>query len=121
MGLSQIMPSTGKWLTRGTGIEDYDPSMLAVAEINLHMGARYLADQLRRYGGSRDLALIAYNAGPGRADRWKSELGYGGDPDAFREKIPFDETREYVMVVLRNAAVYRRLYGGPRGPGLPSE
>ncbi|HET6764283.1 MAG TPA: transglycosylase SLT domain-containing protein, partial [Longimicrobiaceae bacterium] len=120
-GLSQIMPSTGKWLTRGTGIEDYDPSMLAVPEINLHMGARYLADQLRRYDGSRDLALIAYNAGPRRADAWRRELGYGGDPDTFREKIPFDETREYVKVVLRNAAVYRRLYGGPRDPGLPSE
>jgi soluble lytic murein transglycosylase len=123
MGLSQIMPGTGRWLTRGTGIEasDFDASMLAIPEVNLHMGARYLADQLRRYSGSRDLALIAYNAGPGRADRWRSELGHGGDPDAFREKIPFDETREYVKVVLRNAAIYRRLYGGPRSPGLPSE
>jgi soluble lytic murein transglycosylase len=121
MGLSQIMPGTGQWLTRGTGVEDYDPSLLTVPEINLHMGARYLADQLARYHGARDLALIAYNAGPGRADRWRSELGYGGDPDAFREKIPFDETREYVKVVIRNAAVYRRLYGGPRSPGLPSE
>jgi soluble lytic murein transglycosylase len=121
LGLSQIMPGTGQWLTRGTGVEDYDPSLLTVPEINLHMGARYLADQLARYHGARDLALIAYNAGPGRADRWRTELGYGADPDAFREKIPFDETREYVKVVTRNAAVYRRLYGGPRSPGLPSE
>jgi soluble lytic murein transglycosylase-like protein len=36
----------------------------------------------------------------------------------FREKIPFDETRKYVKVVLRNAAIYRRLYGGERSPGL---
>ena len=31
--------------------------------------------------------------------------------DAFREAIPFDETREYVKLVIRNAEVYRRLYG----------
>jgi soluble lytic murein transglycosylase len=117
-GLSQIMPATGQWLAPGAGVSSFDPSLLAVPEINLRMGARYLRDQLRRYGGKRDLALAAYNAGPSRADRWRSELGYGGDPDAFRERIPFDETREYVKLVLRNSVVYRRLYGGGRSPGL---
>ncbi|HST60105.1 MAG TPA: lytic transglycosylase domain-containing protein, partial [Longimicrobium sp.] len=117
-GLSQIMPATGKWLAPGAGVPNFDPSLLAVPEINLRMGARYLRDQLRRYGGKRDLALAAYNAGPSRADKWRRELGYGGDPDRFRERIPFDETREYVHVVIRNAVVYRRLYGGERSPGL---
>jgi soluble lytic murein transglycosylase len=117
-GLSQIMPATGQWLAPGAGVSNFDPSLLAVPEINLRMGARYLRDQLRRYGGKRDLALAAYNAGPSRADRWRRELGYGGDPDRFRERIPFDETREYVQVVIRNSVVYRRLYGGERSPGL---
>jgi soluble lytic murein transglycosylase len=117
-GLAQIMPSTGKWLAKGTGVDEYDPSLLTVPEINLRMGARYLADQMDRYHGARDLALIAYNAGPSRADRWRSELNYGGDLDTFRDRIPFEETRGYVKVVLRNAAVYRRLYGDPRSPGL---
>lgn len=117
-GLSQIMPATGQWLAPGAGVSNFDPSLLAVPEINLRMGARYLRDQLRRYGGKRDLALAAYNAGPSRADRWRRELGYGGDPDRFRERIPFAETRHYVQVVIRNAVVYRRLYGGERSPGL---
>ena len=117
-GLSQIMPATGAWLAPGAGVANFDASLLAVPEINLRMGARYLRDQLRRYGGKRDLALAAYNAGPSRADRWRRELGYGGDPDAFRERIPFAETREYVQVVLRNSVIYRRLYGGERSPGL---
>jgi soluble lytic murein transglycosylase len=117
-GLSQIMPATGRWLAPGAGVSSFDPSLLAVPEINLRMGARYLRDQLRRYGGKRDLALAAYNAGPRRADTWRRELGYGGDPDRFRERIPFAETREYVQVVIRNAVVYRRLYGGERSPGL---
>lgn len=117
-GLSQIMPATGRWLAPGVGVSSFDPSLLAVPEINLRMGARYLRDQLRRYGGKRDLALAAYNAGPSRADRWRRELGYGGDPDRFRERIPFAETRHYVQVVIRNAVVYRRLYGAERAPGL---
>jgi soluble lytic murein transglycosylase len=117
-GLSQIMPSTGAWLAPGAGVRSFSPELLSVPEINLRMGSRFLRDQLRRYHGARDLALAAYNAGPGRADRWKRELGYGGDPDAFRDRIPFAETREYVKVVIRNAEVYRRLYGPGRSPGL---
>jgi soluble lytic murein transglycosylase len=117
-GLSQIMPATGKWLAPGAGVSNWDVSLLTVPEVNLRMGARYLRDQLRRYGGKRDLALAAYNAGPSRADAWRRELGYGGDPDRFRERIPFAETRHYVQVVIRNAVVYRRLYGADRAPGL---
>jgi soluble lytic murein transglycosylase len=117
-GLSQIMPATGAWLAPGIGIQNFETALLTVPEINLRMGARYLRDQNKRYRGARDLALAAYNAGPGRADRWKRELGYGGDPDAFREKIPFAETRHYVKVVIRNAEIYRRLYGPERHPGL---
>jgi soluble lytic murein transglycosylase len=118
-GLGQIMPPTGRWLAKSAGVEDFEVRHLAVPEINARMSASYLRDQLRRYRGKRDLALAAYNAGPSNADRWKSELGYGRDVDAFRDRIPFPETREYVKVVLRNAEVYRRLYGS-RGPGLVS-
>jgi len=100
------------------GINGFEQRLLAVPEVNLRMGARYLRDQLRSYDGAHDLALAAYNAGPGRATRWKRTLGYGGDTDTFREAIPFDETREYVKVVLRNAAIYERLYSGDRPVGL---
>ena len=119
-GLGQIMPGTGRWLAKSAGVDEFETRHLEIAEINARMAASYLRDQLRRYRGKRDLALAAYNAGPRNADRWKSELGYGrGDVDAFRDRIPFPETREYVKVVLRNAEVYRRLYGS-RGPGLVS-
>ncbi|MBA2669943.1 MAG: hypothetical protein H0U67_06195, partial [Gemmatimonadetes bacterium] len=60
--------------------------------------------------------LAGYNAGPSRADRWCRELNHAGDTDAFRDAIPFDETRTYVRVVLRNHAIYERLYGSAR-PG----
>ena len=117
-GLSQIMPSTGRWLASAVGVRGFEQRLLAVPEVNVRMGARYLRDQLRSYDGARDLALAAYNAGPGRADRWKRTLNYGRDTDAFREAIPFDETRAYVKLVLRNAALYSRLYADERPVGL---
>ena len=59
-----------------------------------------------------DLAsLFSYNAGPGRVDAWLARGEYR-DPAEFIESIPFTETRNYVKAVLRNVAVYRRLYAG---------
>jgi soluble lytic murein transglycosylase len=105
-------------LARSAGVEEWDTRLLTVPEVNLRMGAIYLRDMLRRYDGASDLALAGYNAGPGRADRWRHELRYSDGPDAFRDRIPFAETRHYVKVVLRNQAVYRRLYARDRSPGL---
>jgi soluble lytic murein transglycosylase len=110
-GLGQIMPATGRWLAPTVGIRDYDNLLLEVPEVNLRMGSRYLADLLRRYNGAADLALAGYNAGPSRADRWRRELNHGRDTDAFRSAVPFDETRNYITIVLRNAAIYDQLYG----------
>lgn len=116
-GLGQIMPATGKWLAGSLRIPDYSERLLEVPEVNIRMAANYLEDLVDRYDGARDLALAGYNAGPGRADRWKRQFSPGRDRDAFREAIPFDETRHYVKVVLRNAAVYERLYGDRPGGG----
>lgn len=110
-GLGQIMPSTGTWLASSMGIRNYEQSLLEVPEVNVRLGAKYFGDLLRRYDGAADLALAGYNAGPSRADRWRRTLGYGRDVDRFREAIPFDETRNYVHIVLRNASMYEQLYG----------
>jgi len=77
-GLMQVMPSTA-----GTA----GPIDLCDPERNLDAGARYLRSLLNRFKGDLDLALAAYNAGPGNVRR------YGGVP-------PFRETRRYVDKVL---------------------
>jgi soluble lytic murein transglycosylase len=111
-GLAQIMPATGRWLAARVDIQptQYEDRLLTVPEVNLRMGALFLRDLMVRYGGAADLALAGYNAGPGRADRWRRELGHDRDVDRFRDAIPFHETRHYVQIVLRNALVYDRLY-----------
>jgi soluble lytic murein transglycosylase len=60
--------------------------------------------------GSQEAVLAAYNAGKARVDLWRTWAAYR-EPAEFVENIPFTETRTYVQAVLRNAWMYRRIYG----------
>ena len=77
VGLMQLMPRTAA----GLGVDPTDPQQA------LRGGARYLAQQLKAFGGREDLALAAYNAGPGAVRK------HGGIP-------PYAETQAYVRTVL---------------------
>jgi soluble lytic murein transglycosylase len=111
IGLMQVMPATGQELARGQGIRGFTSESLETAEINLHLGTRFLVDMEQRYGdGELPLVLSAYNAGPTRARRWRS-LPEAADPLRFTERIPFDETRGYVKNITRNIGLYQFLYG----------
>jgi hypothetical protein len=81
LGLMQLTPATAAAL----GV---DPRS---APANAEGGARYLRSLLLRYRGDSVLALAAYNAGPGAVER------FGGVP-------PYQETRDYVVKVLREYA-----------------
>lgn len=109
IGLMQIMPRTGEGLARGAGIDRYDTSLLEEAEINLHLGTRYLRSLLDRFDGRVPLVLAAYNAGPNRARRWES-LPEARDMELFAERVPYAETRDYIRHVLLFRDLYRALY-----------
>jgi soluble lytic murein transglycosylase len=109
-GLTQVLPSTGRELSRRAGMPSFSPAMLFEPEINLRLGTLYLKSLLDQHDGAWETTLASYNAGKSRVNRWLTWAEYR-EPAEFIENIPFTETREYVQAVLRNADIYRRLYG----------
>lgn len=110
-GLMQLLPSTGRQLARHFGVRHLSSSQLLVADRNVQLGALYFRNLLNSYSGQTELTLASYNAGPGRANLWRT-WGPFREPAEFIETVPFHETRGYIQIVLRNADVYRRLYAG---------
>jgi soluble lytic murein transglycosylase len=113
VGLMQVMPQTGAAVARTLGVSGFQAARLTEPALNLRIGTRYLADQIRRHDGRLIDAIAAYNAGPLRVVRWRAFPEYR-DPEIFIERIPFEETRDYVKIVQQNARIYRELYGPTR-------
>jgi soluble lytic murein transglycosylase len=109
-GLSQVMPATGRQLSRKLGIPRYRTAMLFTPDTNLKMGTYYLKQLSDELEGKWEATLASYNAGKSHVTKWMASANYR-EPAEFVESIPFNETRVYVQSVLRNAEVYRKLYG----------
>jgi soluble lytic murein transglycosylase len=109
MGLMQVMPATGRILAKSLKIRKFTPAMLETPEVNVHIGMAYLRDQLSTWNNHPARVLAAYNAGPTRVDRWRQFPEWGND-DLFTERIPYEETRDYVKIVQHNARMYKALY-----------
>lgn len=110
-GLMQLLPSTGRDLARHFGVRRLPAAQLLTPDRNIQLGTYYFRSFLNSYGGQVELALASYNAGPGRANLWRT-WGPFREQAEFVETVPFHETRGYIQIVLRNADVYRRLYSG---------
>jgi soluble lytic murein transglycosylase-like protein len=94
MGLMQVLPSTA---------EEYGAEDLLDPHVNLDVGSRYLGELIADFGGNLELAVAAYNAGPGAVER------YGGVP-------PYPETRDYVKRVLTLYGEHHQTAGADRDP-----
>jgi soluble lytic murein transglycosylase len=93
-------------------LNGYSTPQLYTLALNLQLGTRYFKSMVDKYDGRFEYALAAYNATTDRVGDWLGQGKYR-DPQEFVESIPFTETREYVQAILRNANVYRQLYGAP--------
>jgi soluble lytic murein transglycosylase len=111
VGLMQLLPGTGKKVAKEEKLRHFNANQLFTPGVNLQLGTRYFRTMVDKFG-SFEYALAAYNAGSDRVEDWLSAGNYR-DPQEFVESIPFTETREYVQAILRNASVYRQLYGTP--------
>lgn len=110
-GLMQLVPETAERYARQLRME-YTEDRLLDPAYNLQLGTVYFGELMRSFH-SAEAALAAYNAGEDRVTVWQTGQKYSELPE-FVESIPFTQTREYVEIVMRNTAIYRRLYGGGR-------
>ena len=118
-GLMQVLPGTAKMVAKKNGVAFDQKRLLSDPVYNVQIGAAELGSQLESYRGSYILTFAAYNAGPGRVREWIGRYGDPRDPTVdpidWVERIPFQETRNYVQRILENMQVYRVRFGGPRG------
>jgi soluble lytic murein transglycosylase len=108
-GLMQIMPATGKDIAKSMKVKPYGEQKLYDPELNIRFGSWYLARLLEEFGGKTHLAVAAYNAGPRAVRDWMTRFPHVAE-DEFAERIPYPETRNYVVRVLTSQQVYRILY-----------
>ncbi len=111
-GLMQLMPATAKWVANKIGLTGYHHGKVNDHDVNVLLGTSYLRIILEDLEGMPILATAAYNAGPGRAKRWKSVNHLEGA--IYAETIPFSETRDYVKKVLNNAVYYSLIFKQPK-------
>jgi len=111
LGLMQLMPGTAKETANKLGISHSRVWLTSRPAHNIKLGTAYLKQMLNRFDGAYPLAIAAYNAGPGRVDKW---LEIYGDPRKgeidiidWIELIPIYETRNYVQRVVEGTYVYR--------------
>lgn len=107
MGLMQVMPATANWVAKKLGMLDYRTSLAVDINTNLKLGTYYLKHVLTSFDNQPLLASAAYNAGPGRAKRWRDTKTLEGA--VYAETIPFGETRDYVKKVLNNSMYYAKV------------
>jgi len=114
-GLMQLMPATAKWVAKKIGMGHYRPGKVTDMDTNVTLGTRYMRMVLDSLDDHPLLASAAYNAGPGRARKWRAEAPLEGA--IYAETIPFDETRDYVKKVMSNTMLYATVMGRA-GPTL---
>ena len=102
-GLMQIEPSTAR------NMESVRPNQLFLPKTNIRLGIRYFKMLLKRYPEEPELALAAYNAGPGKISYWKQRFSTDNRL-LFLDLLPLRETRDYVTSIGRNYFWYKTLY-----------
>jgi len=109
-GLMQLMPATAKWVAKKIGLRDYNHGQVSDTQTNVLLGTSYMRLVMENLDNHPVLASAAYNAGPGRAKKWRAEQPLEGA--IYAETIPFSETRDYVKKVMSNAVYYSIIFNG---------
>lgn len=113
-GLMQLMPPTAREIGKRLN-PAFSESGLVDPETNIELGTYYFKSLLNMHGGSIELSLAAYNAGPGNVRKWRRQ--FANRPiDEFIEMIPYPETSNYVKRITIMRSTYQRMLERAPGP-----
>ena len=119
MGLMQLIPSTARQTARKFKIpyrhfrELYNPSK------NISLGTAHFRELLDKYDNSFILSVAAYNAGRTPTDKWNNNKNPDTESLDFIENIPYQETRSYIKLIIRNYIFYHNMLDGDNEPWFP--
>jgi len=108
-GLTQFVYSTAHRIAKRIGIEMSSANDLYRPEIAITLGATYLSDLHREFGGNTVAIAAAYNAGEAQERLWRSYC-VGDEAAELYSKVGFSETRAYVARVATSRSNYLELY-----------
>jgi soluble lytic murein transglycosylase len=112
-GLMQLLPSTAKDVAGWESVP-FQTSDLFIPAMNIRLGSRYLGFLHQQFHGNPMPSVGAYNGGPGAMKRWvQGSSCFQSDPDLFVEKIPYEQSRDYIKKVFASYWNYTRLYATP--------
>ncbi len=106
-GLLQLLPERAKQLSLKSNFKFKHYTDLFDPEINIKLGSQLLKDLQQEKKNKFVIYVSSYNAGERAVSRWVKSR-FKGDYLEFIENIPYNETKKYVKLVLRNYINYRR-------------
>lgn len=120
MGLMQVIPEQAKNIAKEMEVDFENHDDLYSPQLNIPIGSHLLKQGLDRYKGNLILAVASYNANDRAIKNWL-KTRFRDDPLEFVEEIPYEETRAYVKLVLRNYVFYKRLKNPSQAMAFPNE
>lgn len=108
-GLLQLVYDTAVKYDKTAGFPSLRPDDLYTPSTNIAVGATYMADLKNQFGGMYEAIAASYNGGEDNAARWLKR-SRPKDAGVFVSEVGFAETKNYVLKVMNNYRVYRRLY-----------
>lgn len=119
-GLMQLLPSIAKQLAQRHNLEYNEAADLFKPEINIPLGAYELRALMKKYDDQFILAVSGYNANDSAIRGW-IKTRFREDPLEFIEEVPYEETRAYIKLTMRNYVFYRRLLDQSEELKFPEE
>lgn len=110
-GLMQLIPEMAKKAEQTAGIQIESHEDLYTPETNIPLGTAFVHDLLEKWHGGFIPTVASYNASEKAIVGWVKSR-YKGNTLEFIEDVPYEETRNYIKLVMRNFIFYKRLNSG---------